>query len=206
MASDEEEVNVPMQTGPTKSHRRIDSGYLSDLHGLESQTQPRDLLGDTTLLPHSLPDLPDSLDNTSIAISDVAAIEVVVGTCSPIQAGPQDLRTRSLRSQHTNDTISRTASSSFEVTVEEDPWCGRISRREQASLWSELYQSEDSDKKSTPGAAIDEPRLSDEEKRAVEEAVQRSLNDLVDDFSGIFLRDSDDEYSSGEDMPINDVL
>lgn len=93
---------------------------------------------------------------------------------------------------------SRSTSSDIEFIVEQDPRARKVSRRKQAKLWKLLSRS-DSDKRNQPGPEGQEVRLSEDEKKAMDEAVQRSLDDLAEGFDDIFLEDSS-ESNSGDDL------
>ena len=91
---------------------------------------------------------------------------------------------------------SRSTSSDMEIIVEQDPPARGVSRQEQAKEWKLLSQS-DRHQINQPGPEQKEVRLSEDERKAMEEAMQRSLNDLAQGFDDIFLEDSG-ESSSGE--------
>ena len=91
---------------------------------------------------------------------------------------------------------SRSASSDMEIIVEQDPRARGVSRQEQAKEWKVLSQS-DGRQVNQPGPEQKEVRLSEDERKAMAEAMQRSLNDLAQGFDDIFLEDSR-ESSSGE--------
>ena len=93
---------------------------------------------------------------------------------------------------------SRSTSSDVEFIVEQDTCARKVSRREQAKLWKLLSRS-DSDNKSQAGPEEQEVRLSEDEKKAMDEALQRSLDDLAGGFDDIFL-DESSESNSGEDL------
>lgn len=93
---------------------------------------------------------------------------------------------------------SRSTSSDMEFIVEQDTPARKVSRREQAKLWKSLSQS-DSDKENQPALEGQEIRLSEDEKKAMYEAMQRSLDDLAGGFDDIFLEDSS-ESNSGDDL------
>ena len=91
---------------------------------------------------------------------------------------------------------SRSSSSDMELIVEQDPRARRVSRREQAKSWKLLSRLDDQ-KGNQPGSENIEGRLSEDEKKAMDEAVQRSLDDLAEGLDDIFLEDSS-EWGSGD--------
>lgn len=102
------------------------------------------------------------------------------------------------RDTSTSSTIgSSSTSSDVEFIVDQDTRTREVSRQEQARLWKLLSQS-DSGKKHQPEPEGKEVRLSEDEKRAMDEAMQRSLDDLAGGFDDIFLEDSS-ESNLGDD-------
>ena len=102
------------------------------------------------------------------------------------------------RASNNSTSPSRSTSSDVEFIVEHDTCARKVSRREQARLWKLLSRS-DSDNRSQPGPEEQEVRLSEDEKKAMDEAMQRSLDDLAGGFDDIFLEENS-ESSSGEDL------
>ena len=92
---------------------------------------------------------------------------------------------------------SRSTSSDMEFIVEQDLRARKVSRREQAKLWALLSQS-DSDKGNRPEPESQEVRLSEDEKKAMDEAMRRSLDDLAGGFDDIFLEDSSQSNSDDD--------
>ena len=92
---------------------------------------------------------------------------------------------------------SRSTSSDMEFIVEQDLRARKVSRREQAKLWALLSQSY-SDKENRPEPEGQEVRLSEDEKKAMDEAMQRSLVDLAGGFDDIFLEDSSQSNSDDD--------
>ena len=96
----------------------------------------------------------------------------------------------------TND--SRSTSSDMEIIVEHDPRARGVSRQEQAKAWKMLSRS-DENGEDQPGPNQKEVRLSEDEKKAIDEAMQRSLDDLAGGFDDIFLENSSEStLSDGE--------
>ena len=95
----------------------------------------------------------------------------------------------------TSDSCS--TSSDMEFIVEQTPCARKVSRGEQARLWNMLSQS-DSDKENQTEPDGKEVRLSEDEKKAMEEAMRRSLDDLAEGFDDIFLEDSSESSSSND--------
>ena len=94
---------------------------------------------------------------------------------------------------------SRSTSSDVEFIVERDPRAREVSRQEQAKLWRLLSQS-DSQKETQLRPVDEEVRLSEDEKRAIDEALQRSIDDLAEGFDDIFLEDSSESNSGSGDL------
>lgn len=117
--------------------------------------------------------------------------EVRVRKGSPAYMFPRE-------ASHSSSSGSRSSSSNMELVVEQDPHARKVSRREQAELWRLLSQS-DSGKENQPGPETKGVRLSEDEKKAMDEAMQRSLDDLAGGFDDIFLQDSS-ASDSGDDL------
>lgn len=99
--------------------------------------------------------------------------------------------------QHASTSLtsgSRSTSSDMEFIVEQNPGARKVSHQEQAKLWKYLSQS-DSDKENQPDPEV---RLSEDEKKAMNEAIRRSLDDLAKGFDDIRLEDSSDSSSDDE--------
>ena len=105
---------------------------------------------------------------------------------------------RPRHSSTSSTAASYSTSSELEIIVEPDLRARKVSRREQAKLWRLLSQSS-SDKENQPGPKSEEVRLSEDEKKAMDEAMQRSLDDLAGGFDDIFL-ESSSESTSGDDL------
>ena len=109
------------------------------------------------------------------------------------QSSSASFSPRHVSTSSTSDT--RSTSSEIEFIVEQDPRAREVSRQEQAKSWKLLSRS-DSDRENQPRPESTEVRLSEDEKKAMDEAMQRSLDDLAEGFDDIFLEDSS-ELSSG---------
>ena len=94
---------------------------------------------------------------------------------------------------------SRATSSDTEIIVEQDPRTREVSRQEQAKTWKLLSQS-DEHQVNQPGPEQKEVRLGEDERKAMEEAMQRSLDDLAQGFDDIFLEDSGESSSDDGDL------
>ena len=94
---------------------------------------------------------------------------------------------------------SCSTSSEMDFIVEQDPHAREVSRREQAKSWKLLCRS-DSIKENHPGPKTKDVRLSEDEKKAMDEAMRRSLDDLAEGFDDIFLEDSSESGSSDIDL------
>lgn len=117
------------------------------------------------------------------------------GQVRPRQSSSASFSHRHASASSTSD--SRSTSSDIEFIVEQTPCARKVSRGEQARLWNLLSQS-DSDKENQPEPEGKEVRLSEDEKKAMEEAMRRSLDDLAEGFDDIFLRDSSESSSSND--------
>ena len=102
------------------------------------------------------------------------------------------------RASNTSTSPTCSTSSDVEFIVEHDTRARKVSRREQAKLWKLLSRS-DSDNRNQAGSEEQEVRLSEDEKKAMDEALQRSLDDLAGGFDDIFLEEGS-ESNSGEDL------
>lgn len=89
---------------------------------------------------------------------------------------------------------SRSTSSDMEFIVEQNPGARKVSHQEQAKLWKSLSQS-DSDKENQPEPEV---RLSEDEQKAMKEAIRRSLDDLAGGFNDVLLEDSSDSNSDDD--------
>ena len=89
---------------------------------------------------------------------------------------------------------SRSTSSDMEFILEQNPGASKVSHQEQAKLWNSLAQS-DSGKENQPEP---EARLSEDEQKAMNEAIRRSLDDLAGGFDDILLKDSSDSNSDDD--------
>ncbi|KAL2040731.1 hypothetical protein N7G274_006710 [Stereocaulon virgatum] len=127
--------------------------------------------------PFGLP-TPDSLSNSSRAVSLVLA---------------------------STGNVSRVPSSELDIIVEEDPQTRKASRREQAMLWNFHSRSVDSDKENQLDVEAENGRMTTEEKQAMEEAIERSIDDLVGRLDEAFLAHSS-SGSSTEDDELEDLV
>lgn len=179
-----EDTDHPTREGPSSSHWRTDSGCHSDLQNpLRSSAEPSQFL-------RGVPTPFNTLSNVSPAAQNPKNVRSSTETICSNQIHNLGQRTNSVHSWQSDNPSSRAASSNIEVIVETSQEAKN--RRGQASFWHQLSGSEYSDKEKQPEIAEAEPRLSDDERKAIEEAIKRSLNDLTEDFSGIFFDDSDD--------------
>ena len=129
-------------------------------------------------------------------------------TNTPLNSIPENsigIRNVSSCSWQSRDSCSRAASSSIILTAE-DPH-DILSRSEQARKWAELSSSEDietqdSDKENEVAIDRNEPRLSDEELKDLEDAMERSLKDLDVDFYNSLIFDSDDSDGNDADADV----
>ncbi|MCJ1460142.1 hypothetical protein MMC28_010521 [Mycoblastus sanguinarius] len=93
-----------------------------------------------------------------------------------------------------SSSSSRVPSSNVELIIEQDQQLRRVSRREQAMLWKVATHSKNNKQKSE--VEVKEPRLGDDERKAMDEAVKRSLEDITGAFDGIFLYDNSESGSN----------
>ena len=100
---------------------------------------------------------------------------------------------------NSSNICSSSSSSDVEFIVEQDPYARKVSRQEQARSWRLLSQS-DTNKGSPRGPETEEVRLSEDEKTAMNEAMQRSLDDLTEGFDDIFLEDSSESNLGDGDL------
>ena len=125
--------------------------------------------------------------------------EEVLSTCSlsnPSRAASQTMAS--------NNSGFRVPSIELDVIVEEDPQTRKVSHREQAMLWSLHSPSVDSDKENQLETEAEEGRPGEDEKKAMDEAIERSIDDLVGKFDEVFL-DGNADPSSGS-SPVDDEL
>lgn len=216
IGSSEGDASVPMRRGQRRLRTRTDSGYHLDVHNIESVAQPLQILANPVQFLYGVPTPPDSLSNMSPTASDpeAGAGELQSRECGYGQDRPKKMYTShqtfipSKRSVfvhpwQTSSTFSHAASSNIELTVEDHDQI--IDRHEQAMVWHKLREDESSDQVDKPGVAEAETRLSEGEKKAIEEAIDRSLEDMTEDFKGVFLNDSD-ELASGDETVATDEL
>ena len=85
----------------------------------------------------------------------------------------------------------------MDFVVEQDPFARKVSRQEQAKLWNLLSQSHRCNENQA-GSEGKEVRLSEDEKKAMDEAMRRSLNDLAGGFDDIFLEENSESNSSDD--------
>ncbi len=166
-------------------HRNQDSGCYMDTGNTDSDEKGNNMS--------------PSLSGLDDGVTAVAGVHS--NSFSPQWKGQVPLRqSPSASSSHRHVSTSSTSgshstSSDIEFIVEQTPCARKVSRGEQAKLWSTLSQS-DSDKENQPGPEGKEVRLSEDEKKAMEEAMRRSLDDLAEEFDDIFLEDSSESNSS----------
>ncbi|KAL6722163.1 hypothetical protein ACLMJK_001270 [Lecanora helva] len=103
------------------------------------------------------------------------------------------VRNLSMQSWQSTGNSSRIPSSNVDVTVEDLQM--QVNRMRQAQMWSQMPSSQNRDEEDQLCWTKNEPRLSDEEKKALENAMERSIDDVVGDFDRIFLVDSDSSKS-----------
>jgi len=210
----EGDASIHMRRRMRSSHPGTDSYYHLDLQNVESEAQPLRILADPVQFPHGVPTPPDSLNGITSAVSDPETEGQKPWEYECGQEGPGKMYTSSqtfypgerfvsVHSWQASSTFSRAASSNIEVTLQ-DPR-ERTGHREQAKVWHRLFESESSDKENKPGAAGAETRLSEDERKAIQEAIERSVNDMTEDLHGIFLNDSDD-MASGDETTASDEL
>ena len=128
----------------------------------------------------------------------------VMNVSASAHEGNPGVRAISTGSRYTNATCSRAPSSNISFIVEgpEDV----LSRSKQAQLWSRLSRSETRKMENQqPKPAVNETRLSIEEKKAIEDAVDRSLEELTGNFDNIFLANSDDSECNDIECDDTDV-
>ena len=94
---------------------------------------------------------------------------------------------------------SRSTSSDIEIIIEQDPRARGVSRQEQAKAWKLLSQP-DKNWENQQRPEKKEVRLSEDEKKAMEEAMQRSLDELAEGFDDIFLEDTSESSSGSSDL------
>lgn len=107
-----------------------------------------------------------------------------------------------------NNSGSRVPSIELDVIVEEGPQTRKVSHREQAMLWSLHSPSVDSDKENQLETEAEDGRLGEDEKKAMDEAIDRSIDDLVGKFDEVFLDGNADPSSgsSSEDDELEDLV
>ena len=96
-----------------------------------------------------------------------------------------------LHSNTSSSSGSRSTSSDMELIVEQDQHAREVSRQEQAKSWQLLTRQEimERNKAKQPETEVGEVRLSEDEQKAMAEAMQRSLDELTEEFDDIFLED-----------------
>ena len=150
---------------------------LSDHTDIEENENACGLSHVAARTPFGLP-TPDSLSNSSRAVSLVLA---------------------------STSNASRVPSSELDIIVEEDPQTRKASRREQAMLWNFHSPSMDSDKENQLDLEAEDGRMTTEEKQAMEEAIERSIDDLVGRLDEAFLAHPS-SGSSSEDEELEDLV
>ncbi len=93
---------------------------------------------------------------------------------------------------------SRATSGSVDIDSGSDDHDHKIALHEQAVLWNLLSKVEDSEKENKAEAKIKEVRLSADEKKALDDAMQRSVDEIVGKFDDIF--NESEELDSGVDI------
>ena len=188
LASNDSGGEVSTNSSKITKHRNQDSGYCIATRSMDSD----ELTNETTTV------------NTVIDDRATTAEDVHSNCFFRDRKGQVHLRQRSSpscspqRASKISTSPSRSTSSDVEFIVEHDTCARKVSRREQAKLWKLLSRS-DSDNRSQARPEEQEVRLSEDEKKAMDEALQRSLDDLTGGFDNIFLEESS-ESNSGEDL------
>lgn len=207
----EEDASIPMRTRPRSLRPRRDSGYRSDCDMIGNEVQPLHILADPIQCPHIVPTPPDSFSNmshtaTAPGAKDHESCECEYGedeltktyTSYPTIYLPED--GVSVDTWQSSRTLSHAALGNLELNVED-----HHQRLAQAKDWHELCEFKSGDKVKKPEAVEAETRLSEDETEAMEEAIERSLEDMAEGFNGVFLND-DDELASGDETSANDGL
>ena len=188
LASNDSGGEVSTNSSKITKNRNQDAGYCKATGSMDSDG----LTNETTTV------------NTVIDDRATTAEDVQSNRFFRDRKGHVDVQQRSSascspqRASNTSTSPSRSTSSDVEFIVEHDTRARKVSRREQAKLWKLLSRS-DSDNRNQAGPEEQEVRLSEDEKKAMDEALQRSLDDLAGGFDDIFLEESS-ESNSGEDL------
>ena len=188
LASNDSGGEVSTNSSKITKHRNQDSGYCMATGSMGSD----ELTNETTTVN-------TVIDDRATTAEDVQSYrffrdrkgQAHVHQWSSASCSPQ-------RASNNSTSPSRSTSSDVEFIVEHDTGARKVSRREQARLWKLLSRS-DSDNRSQAGPEEQEVRLSEDEKKAMDEALQRSLDDLAGGFDDIFLEESS-ESNSEEDL------
>lgn len=181
------ETEASTNSSKNIKHRNEDSGCYMDT----------EITGSDELANKTSP-VTSGLDDGATAAEDVPSNSFFPDR--ERQVGLRQSSSASFSPQHASTSStsgSRSTSSDVEFIVEKDPRAPKVSRREQAKLWKLLSQS-DSDKENQPVPEYKEVRLSEDEKKALDEAIRRSLDDLAEGFDDIFLEDSSGSNSGDE--------
>ena len=188
LASNDSGGEVSTDSSKITKNRNQDSGYCMATGSMDSD----DLTNETTTVNAVIDDRATTAEDVqSNRFFRDRKGQVHVHQRSSASCSPQ-------RVSNTSTSPSRSTSSDVEFIVEHDTRARKVSRREQAKLWKLLSRS-DSDNKNQAGPEEQEVRLSEDEKKAMDEALQRSLDDLAGGFDDIFLEESS-ESNSGEDL------
>lgn len=191
--------SVLVQGLPSSSDSSTRPVHRSDLEYITVKAGPPEPL------PYRLPALsgaltpPHSLEGKSCAASENEEGEKTIWSWKSTHEASRDAyspyetfypceRPVAVRSSQASSVISHSASSKLELTVNDH--YEAIPRRQQALAWHRL-KSDAGDGKDKPNIGGVHIRLSEDEKKAMEEAIERSLDDIVEDFDGIFINSSD---------------
>ena len=188
LASDDYGGEVSTDSSKITKHRNQDSGYCMATGSMDSDELTNETTTVNTVIDDRATKAEDVQSNCFFRDrkGQVHAHQRSSASCSP------------QRASNTSTSPSRSTSSDVEFIVEHDKGARKVSRREQAKLWKLLSRS-DSDNRNQAGPEEQEVRLSEDEKKAMDEALQRSLDDLAGGFDDIFLEESS-ESNSGEDL------
>lgn len=205
----EEDASIPMRTRRRNLRPRTDSGYRSDCDMIGNEAQLLHILADPIQSPQSVPTSPDSFSNMSPTATDPGAKDHESCECEYGEDDATKTHTSyptiylpensvSVHSWQSSETLSHAALGNLELTGQD-----HHQRLCHAKNWHELCEFESGDKVKKPEAAEAGTRLSEDETKAMDEAIERSLEDMAESFNGVFLND-DDELASGDETSAND--
>ena len=186
--------------GPRSSNPRTGPDHLSYSTHLDGLGPATTMHANQVQSSQGIHTPPDSVRSMLLSRSGTAGTQDAMDDFPPTQVDNSGIRAVSLQSWQTRGTLSRTPSSNIAFTVEGPQEI--LSRSEQAHIWSQLSGSEDSDKENQTKIRRNKPRLSEEEKKSIQAAVDRSLEDLTGGFDDIFLAESDNSTTDGENAEI----